>query len=165
MNDLVVITACALKHDRNSVEEIIVSLLEANDDNSDSIVDIRDYTTIKNALLNGKAQAYLTTGDPKTKLDLIRLEGQEQQQYALYSICGHYCTSNSTPIGKFIESVTDKINHSVRRLEKDKPRAGTASVFFNDADQKATHLVSGSKEKAEAALEFATKLWESLNAE
>lgn len=164
MNDLVVIAACALKHHRNSIEEVIVSLLEANDDSSESIVDIRDYATIRNALLNGTAQAYLTTGDPKTKLDLIRLESQEQRQYALYSICGHYCTSNGTSIEKFIEDTTDIINLSVRKLEKDKPRVGTAS-FFSDSKQNVTHFVSGNKGKAEAALKFASELWKSLNAE
>ena len=164
MNDLVVITACALKRHRNNIEEVIVSLLEANDDNSDSIVDIRDYTTIRNALLSGTAQAYLTTGDPKTKLDLIRLESREQRQYALYSICGRYYTSNDTSIEKIIEGATNIINHSVRKLDKNKPRVGAVSLF-SDSKQNVTQFVSGDKEKADAALKYASELWESLNAE
>ena len=158
MDIIATITICTLKHDAKKIEGFITSLIEAENDDSESIIEGRNYKSIKDALLKKKAQAYLTTGDPGTKLTLERFENKNINHYALYAIFGHYHTSNNNPIDSFIESAANKLVCSIRKLAEDKPRVGVAAIYIK-ADNQEEQFTCGEKEKSKAALEYAKELW------
>lgn len=162
MNNQIIITACTLKHNMNKIENLIVSIIEAENDDSSSIVEGRNYGKIKEALQKGGARVYVTAGDPNTKLTIDLLKDETKEHDALYTLLGHYHTSNGTPIEEFIDSITKKMIDSVLEVVKDVPRVSTASFFFSESDGAEEQIVSDKSERAKTALRCATKLWEQL---
>ena len=160
MNNRVLITVCTLKRNVGKVKDAIVSTLEAENNDSEPVVDSRDYNAIKDAIQNGTAQVFVTSGDPDTKLVLDHIKDACRGQNAFCVIEGRYHTSNDTHVEDFIESIANIIlANSVPNVIDGIPKASAASIFFNNSSDVERRKFPDESRMAESALNCAEELW------
>ena len=171
MSNQIVIAFCVVNRGKDRLKQNLVSMLEAENEQSEDDIEARVYEHIKCGIAEGELNALLTVGFAQTSVSIKSIDDKDEGGHFLLALAGGYqtqyedwfdSTDSKNELKHFIDKVVDLAGSSIKKAVPSIDPLAVAVLVedeFGNQTLFEKHIHKRDK-KYQSALEFGKQVWE-----
>lgn len=171
MGNQIIIAFCVANRGKDQLKQNLVSMLEAENEQSGDDIEARAYEHIKSGIDKGELNALLTVGLAQTSVSIKSIEDKGERKHFLLALAGDYqtqyedwfdSTESKNELKQFIDKVVCLAGSRIKKAVSDiDPLAAAVLLEDEYSNQTVFEKYSHTNDnKYQSALEFGKQVWE-----